>query len=43
VSFSRVLSDTRYNMLGANATSNLKKIPFDPHAEALSPSISLTA
>jgi hypothetical protein len=35
VSFSRVLSDTRYNMLGTDATWSLKNIPFDLHAEAL--------
>ena len=34
-SFSRVLGDTRYNMLGTDATWNLKKIPLDLRAEAL--------
>jgi hypothetical protein len=35
VSFSRVLGDTRYNMLGTDVTWNLKKIPLDLRAEAL--------
>ena len=35
ISFSRVLSDQRYNMLGADFTWNLKRIPLDIRAEAL--------
>ena len=35
VSFSRVLGDTRYNMLGTDVTWNLKKIPLDLRAEAV--------
>ncbi len=35
VSFGRVLSDQRYDMLGADATWNLKKIPLDIRAEAI--------
>jgi len=35
VSFSRILGDTRYNMLGTDLTWNLKRIPLDLHAEAL--------
>src|SRR5262249_35157406 len=35
VSFSRVLSDSRYNMIGADLTWNLKKLPLDFRAEAI--------
>lgn len=35
VSFSRILGDTRYNMLGGDLTWNLKRIPLDLRAEAL--------
>ena len=35
VSFSRVLGDTRYNMLGTDVTWNLKRIPLDLRAEAI--------
>jgi hypothetical protein len=35
VSFSRVLSDTRYNMVGSDVTWNLKSVPLDIRAEGL--------
>jgi hypothetical protein len=34
-SFSQVLGDTRYQMLGADVTWNLKKVPLDLRAEVL--------
>lgn len=39
VSFSRVLGDTRYNMLGTDVTWNLKRIPLDLRAEAIQTTI----
>ncbi len=35
VSFSRVLGNDRYNMIGMDVTWNLKKIPLDLRAEAI--------
>lgn len=35
VSFNRVLSDSRYNMLGADLTWNLRKLPLDFRAEVI--------
>lgn len=35
VSFSRVLSDTRYNMVGGDVTWNLKWVPLDLRAEGI--------
>lgn len=35
VSFSRVLADSRYNMMGTDVTWNLRKIPLDLRAEAI--------
>lgn len=35
MSFSRVLGDSRYNMLGTDVTWNLRKIPLDLRAEAI--------
>ena len=35
ISFSRVLSGIRYDMVGTDLTWNSKRIPFDLHAEAL--------
>lgn len=35
VSFSRVLADSHYNMMGTDVTWNLRKIPLDLRAEAI--------